>query len=433
MGALRAANRRVYSWIVLALVFLTIGSILVRNSTAWSATSWMFMYSPADFRTTRDLVTFLKELWAPIPPVISAVEIIDFQLTRTTDIVTNYLYKVTLVGAYLLALWLTYPSLARLVLSFVVSIIFLWATVLVHPVNPQVYDAFLPFLILMFLALLRVVTSVPAGRSAVAYVVSGFAGFFLSMAELARPFMLAILPILLVGAYLRLRGAPKRRFAVLLVPLALFSGVWHAHLFMAHHQILSTNHSGFNLLRAWRDAPIRLNALVQEDRTPVAKGRWPNLNTAEHNANSQVLEHDVLAYILTNPGKALPHAVARIAYFISAPVSTYQGTNHERSVPPHPVLSIYRVVAPASFLFMLANIGVLVFFTIKAGRRFHLVLASAENLLLIVTFLLLLVLSLGEANEEARLVISTLPLLAAFPVASAVRSGPNTRADNHSF
>jgi hypothetical protein len=432
MTTLRAANRRAYSWIVLLLMFLAIGSVLVRNSVAWPATSWMFIYSPGDFATTRDLITFLEELRAPIPPAISAAEIIDFQLTGTTDVVTNYLYKATLVGAYLLALWLTYPSLSRLILSFVTSIIFLWATTLVHPLNPQVYDAFLPFFILMSLALLRVVTSVPPGKSGVAYVVCGFAGFFLSMAELARPFMLAVLPILLVGAYLRLRGAVQRLFAVLLVPLALFSGVWHAHLITAHHQLLSTNHSGFNLLRAWRETPIRLNALVPEaHRNPVAKDRWPNLNTAEHYVNSQVLERDVLTYILTNPGQALPHAVAQIVHFISAPTSTYAGTSHERTVPYHPVLGVYRVVAPASFLFMLANVVVLAVYTIKAGARFHLVLAFPENLLLIVAFLSLLVLSLGEANEEARLVISMLPLLAAFPVASAVRISPNTRRDIH--
>src|SRR2546430_276198 len=105
MTTARAAIQRTWPWVVVSLAFVVIGGVLVRGSAAWAATTWMFIYSPADFATTQQLVTFLKELRAPIPPVIAATEIVSFRLTGTTQLVTNYLYKVSLVGAYLLALW----------------------------------------------------------------------------------------------------------------------------------------------------------------------------------------------------------------------------------------------------------------------------------------------------------------------------------------
>jgi hypothetical protein len=54
--------------------------------------------------------------------------------------------------------------------------------------------------------------------------------------------------------------------------------------------------------------------------------------------------------------------------------------------------------------------------------------AAGVNLLLLVTFAFLLMLSLGEAKEEARLVLSLLSLLAALPIARRWPRTPLHRA-----
>src|SRR5262249_45234741 len=145
------------------------------------------MHTPADFPTARALISFLRELRVPIPPVISALEIASFQWSGSTDLVTKYLYRASLVGTYVLALWFTYPSIPRLFASFFVSVVFLWTTTLIHPLNPQVYDMLLPFFIFLFLALMSSVPLLLPRRSVLALIFSFWSGFFLAMAELDRP------------------------------------------------------------------------------------------------------------------------------------------------------------------------------------------------------------------------------------------------------
>jgi hypothetical protein len=238
------------------------------------------------------------------------------------------------------------------------------------------------------------------------------------MAELVRPFVLALLPVFLLSAYLRLRQRPRRFFLALLVPLCLFSGVWHLHLALAHGQVLWTNHSGFNLVRAWPQTPLRSDDFIEEvHNQPVAERRWPNLNTEEHFVNSKMLQRAVLDYVVTHPRAALSNAFARILDFVTIPTSTNRHLAQPRRPPEHPLLRVYRLVAFGSFLFLFGNLGLLVWYAIKARGRCFLLLADAENVLLLTAFLSLLALSLGEAREEARLVLSLLPFLAAYPTA----------------
>ncbi len=407
-------TRSLCVWAALTIALLIIGAVLVRNATAVPATNWMLMYRPSDFPTTHDLVIFLKELRVPIPPVVAALEVVSFQRTGSTDLVSKYLYRASLVGTYVLALWFAYPSIPRLIASFLTSLIFLWATTLVHPLNPQIYDILFPCFIFLFLACVQAASARPATRAAI--VVSMCAGFFLSMAELDRPFVLLFVPFLLAGAYGDLRHCARHAFAALLIPVGLFSGIWHAHLFAVHHQVLSTNYSGFNLRRAWPQAP--LDASVSESHSHPRTERWPNLNTEEQQRQSQTLQRAVLAYLLANPREVLPAAVRKIVRFIRAPISMYG-----RVAPPHPILAVYRLAAPAAFALLFGNLVVLAVYAMTSGGRFHLLLGNPENLLVLVAGLSVLVLSLSEAKEEARLVLTVLPFLAACPMARRVSDG----------
>ncbi len=411
---MQRSTRRLCLCLALSIALIAIGATLVRDSTAVEATTWMHMFSPGDFATTGDLIKFLRELRVPIPPVISALEIISFQQTGSTDLVTKYLYRLALVGAYVLALWFAYPSIGRMLASFAASVVFLWATTLVHPFNPQVYDLLLPFFLLLFLTFLRAVGSFSPGKSSALLVLSFGAGFFLSMAELSRPFVFVLLPFLLAGAYFFLHRCPRRAFVALLIPVGLLSGVWHVHLFAAHQQVLSTNYAGFNLRRAWPQAPLS-PSMFETSSTPTDAQRWPNVNTPEQHVASQMLQRAVFAYAVANPLQALRHGARRVVRFARGRTAMYGGKAPEREV-----LSVYRVLAPASFLFMFGNVLVLGWYALRARSRCYLVLAHPENLLLLVACFSLLVLSLGEAKEEARLVLSLLPLLAAYPIARPV-------------
>jgi hypothetical protein len=313
-----------------------------------------------------------------------------------------------------LALWFAYPSTPRLIVSFCASTVFLWATTLIHSLNPQSYDILFPLFVLAFLMLLRAAAAATAGD---ATRFAAGSGFFLSMAELTRPFAFVLLPLLLAGAGIALRARPRRALVGLFTPIVLLSGVWHLHLLVAHDQVLATNYAGFNLRRAWPMAPLP-PTMWETHSHPADEQRWPDLNTeAEHVASLQ-LQRAVAAYVLANPGAALRHAGRKLARFARPQLSMY-----ESKPASHPVLSLYRLIAPASFLFMVANVALLAAYALIARRGMWLLLASTDNLLLLITGFTVLVLSLGEAKEEARLVLSVLPFLAAYPTARRVPAG----------
>ena len=401
-------------WVLLAAALTLVGGVLVRDSVAVPATTWMHMYDPAAFPTARALIDFVAGLRVPIPPVIAALEIVSVQQTGSTALVTVYLYRVALVATYVLAVWFSYPSIPRLFGSFAASVVFLWATTLIHPLNPQSYDILFPLFTLAFLILLRAAARATAG-SAIGFAAGG--GFFLSMAELTRPFVFVLLPLMLAGACIALRGRPRRVLVGLFTPVVLLSGSWHLHLLTAHHQLLGTNYAGFNLRRAWPMAPLP-PAMWETHAQPSDEKSWPNLNTEAQHVASLQLQRAVAAYVVENPGAALRHAARKMVRFARPQLSMY------RSAPAaHPVLSIYRLAAPASFLFTAANLALLTGYALGARRQMWLLLASTDNVLLLITAFTVVVLSLGEAKEEARLVVSVLPLLAAYPTAQRVPGG----------
>lgn len=413
----RVIGWRVGVWLMVSVAFAAFGATLVRQSEAVAATTWMHMYSPADFSSVRDLITFLRELRVPIPPVISALEILSVQQWGSTDLVTKHLYRISLVGSYVLALWLTYPSVPRLAAAAVTAVIFLWATTLLHPINPQVYDLVLPLCMLAFLFLLRGVR-ITAPGSLAAPVFAASAGFCLAMAELARPFVFVMLPVLLLGAYGFLQSYPRRVYAALVIPVVVLNGIWHLHLFVAHGQVLATNYAGFNLRRAWPQAPLP-DGMFESSSTPADEQSWPNINTKEQHVASQLLQRTIARYALTHPLDAARHAARRMVYFARPQTSMYGSTE-----PGHSIMAAYKVAVPATVALLLVNLIVLGCLAIRARRRCLYVLGRIENLVILFASFALIALSLGEAAEEARLVVTILPFLAACPRARAAATSP---------
>lgn len=400
-------------WVVATAALVTIGAVLVRDAVATPATTWMHMYRPGDFPRAADLFGFLRELRVPIPPAIAAAEILAFQRCGSTDLVTADFYRIALIGAYVLALWLTYPSFARMAASFLASVVFLWATVVIHPANPQVYDIALPFFALGFVTLVGIAGALQFRRHGVALACSMGAGLCLSLTELSRPFVLVLLPLLIAGSY-RCLAADRRLFVGLLIPLCVLSGTWHVHLFAAHDQVLASNYSGFNLRRAWPQAPLP-EGMYETSTQPGDAVRWPNINTAEQRMASRRLQRVILSYMIAHPVEAGVHAVRLLVRFAAPQTAFYGGV-----APPDRILSAYRIVAPASFLFAIASGCLLAFRVLRVPRLWLHTLGSPDSLLLIIACGSLLALGLGEAHEEARLALSLLPLLAAYPMPRGV-------------
>ena len=232
------------------------------------------------------------------------------------------------------------------------------------------------------------------------------AGLALTSAELTRPYFIYLLPVLLILACLALRPSGRRSVALFLLPVILLSGSWHFHIARTQGQLAWTNHSGFNLQRGW--SMVTPPPLVEEvGNTPLAPGRWINLNTAEHSENSRRLTAAVVDYIRANPVPAMRHVIYRLREFMSMKTATYEFQ------PTQPGLIIYRIAGWLGFLWLAAQS---VRAVVALFRRQWAAFLTPESQLIAIAAASILVLSLGEAYEEARLVVTVLPLLAALPI-----------------
>jgi len=152
---------------------------------------------------------------------------------------------------------------------------------------------------------------------------------------------------------------------------------------------------------------VAMPPLFQESHNqPLAPGRWPNLNTVEHYQNSQIMQNAVLKYILTHPAESFAHAVRRIGRLLMADTSIY---SHK---PHHWLFWIYKPLVWISCIWIFTNAVLLIVDLKKYRLR---VLGIPENILLILTVYYICMLAIGEAGEEARFLISVLPLIAALP------------------
>jgi hypothetical protein len=392
---------------VLVPVFCAIGLFLVRSAQGAPAIKWMYVFDAADFSSMRDLVAYVLNLRVPIPVVLSVAEILNNQVAGNVDFTTRVLYQAALVLVYVVALILASSSVIRLVGSFVLSVVFLWSTVLIHPGNPQTYDIFYPLFVLIYLLLLKLILSKPRTQKPV--LIAAGAGVSLALAELSRPFVFLMLPFLLVGAYQTLRHRSRHSFIAFLVPVMLLSGGWHLYQLVRYDQITWSNHTGFNLHRAWY--MVETPPLVEESHdAPLVPGRWPNLNTAEHYENSGRLEQAILKYIVAQPGPSLLHAARRFKLVLfEVRTSIY---SHR---PESGVFLVYRPLVWLSVSWLFVSAVMLLILGLRHKRPWQL-LGCPTNMLIVIACLSICFLVLGDADEEARFLISVLPFLAVLPV-----------------
>lgn len=403
----KPVRRPVGLYVATLVVFAAAGLVMTSGIQGKPAIGWMMMFGPEDFLAPGALWQFLVGLRAPIPPWLAGLEVLSQRWIGSPALVTVWLYRAALIGSFLLAMALTWPSVKRLALSFGLSLLFLWATVLIHPTTGIVYDIAFAFLIVAYFALLRLGSAV-AGRWPAALCMAA-AGCALAFAELTRPYMILFVVPLLAAGFCGLRPGARWRFAALLAPVLVLSGGWHAHQAVNHGQLTWSNHAGFNMIRAWRMVPYPELA-PEPGNAPVALKRLPNMNTPEHGENSRRLRDAIFAYIRANPMISALHAVERVAIFSAA------GHQIEDHAPDDPLLPVYDLVVKY------ANIGVLaamlaIFAALAiAPRRAGATIGDTNNQILAFVGLSMALIAVTEFGEEARFQICLLPALAAVPV-----------------
>lgn len=381
------------------------------------ATTWMNIYDPRDFQSAQELYRFIRDLRIPIPVFLNIAEILNFQFVGNLDFTLGTLYQVSLVLVYLVAIILSamfssqISSPWRSIISFFLSVIFLSSTVLIHPGNPQPYDIAYPLFMLLYILCLALASN-RSGNQVRTVLLSASAGLALTMAELSRPFVILILPLLVLAAYLSLRLQPRRAFVSFLIPILLISGGWHIHQWVNHGQWSWSNHSGFNLWHAWalpmERSGVTLPELVEEQGSQPAKpGRWANLNNPQHAENNRRMQQAVIHWILQHPLESLVFALRRLGVMmikVKTDIYTHQ--------PQSWLFWLYRPAVWLSTIYLLLNTLLFIWGLFKNLAES---LARPENQLILIAGLSILFLALGEAGEEARFLISVLPFLAVLP------------------
>ncbi len=410
---LATLTRRRHYWATVA-VFTAVAVPLLWSYGGSAATLWMYVFHPSDIATWDQLVAYVVNLRVPIPILLSLAEIAEYHFTGELTVMTRVLYPVAIYTAFVLALWPASAARLRLAVAFVLAVIYVWGLRIVHLANPQTYDVIFPAL-----ALAYVVSLEQALHDDQPKWVAGAAGLALTLAELTRPFFIYFLPWLVAAGCLALRKRGRRSLGLFLLPVILLSGSWHLHIARTQGQLTWTNHSGYNLLRNW--TMVEMPPLVPETGSaPLAPDHWLNLNTPEHALNNRRVGAAVIAYIRENPGPAVAHALAGMGEFLSIKTGYY------RWHPDNPGLRYYRWAAWIGLGWLAAQL-------VAAGlallRQDWPAWVAPESQLIAITAATLLVLALGEAGEEARLVVTLLPLLAALPVFGRPRSVATRRHD----
>lgn len=403
-----APSFNAFVFLALAVALVVFSLRLSHSMVAVPSVEWMRLHRASDFSDRASLVAFLRGLNVPIPPLLATAEILSQQWLGSTWPVTIALYRVALVGSYVAALWLCRRSLARLCLSAFSASICIWATCQIHPFNPQVYDVVLPFFVLLYIvALDTLATTSWSGRLAPA-LVAFLAGLSLSLAELTRPFVLLLLPVLLLPSWRPFRRSSTLALAFCL-PLALLSGVWHLHLMTTHGQLLSSNYSGFNLHRAWPQVPLPPGA-YDANQGRGHEDEHADLSAPEFGRASRAFSLAVARHVASHPVEASHHALDRLVLFV-APQTELYGRRPQAGA----VLTLYiwttRILLAYAVLNLLGLIGLVA----RGQRNVATLLTEPTHVLLLLIPCLVFILALGEAGEEARLMLSVLPLLAAFP------------------
>jgi hypothetical protein len=357
--------------------------------------SWMYIFSYEDIKTWSDFSTFVMGLRTGMCPYLAFTEIIWSWVFGDLELYRRWIYFLLAITAF------SIPVIVAMTIGFrtqivtsLLCLIFSIGVAQTHQCNPQIYDLLYPTLVFSVILLLQ--------KSA-NFLNAFLAGLALGLLELTRPFVLLMLPLLLLVAYLKLQ--PTKKFVVFLLPLILTSGLWHLKLFFFNNgQIVWTNSTGFNLATVWISG-VSLSEFSEEP--PLKPYLWQNLNTGLHQQNSQRLKRMVFSSWMQDPVRFLKISLIRI----------YEGgrdiTSLYQCLPKHWSLPFYKIVATTIYVVSFIAIACWAIFSVYI-KRIN-ILLNPIFLILFVGCLTAVFNAIGQRYEEARLIVSCLPTFALLP------------------
>lgn len=394
---------RLRRWVAVAVAIVAVA--LNAGIAGTPTLDWQHLYRPEDFHAWADLWRFLDGLQTGISPFWASLEIACQLLLGTVKPITHGLYPLCIGLGYYGAVRLLSASRMQVLVSAGLSLTFAIATRFIHKGNPQLYDCLMPVLILAWVATLQRLRAAEAGK---AWRWALLAGLLLSILELTRTLVFPLMPLLLVLSFLAIRPRPITVFIIYLLPIVLLSGSWHAKQVVSHGQLHWSNHDGFNMQKSWAAFTGPIDSSFHDD-PPLYEGGFENINTDKHTAYNQVVRRQVRAAVLQQPAKAAAHLGRQWLAFFKPKTQLFMART------PGWFDLAYR---PAVWLGALGMLGVVLLAAWGTLRRpllgaSWLAWGQPERVLATVTLLVSLVFAVGEVGEEARFMISILPMLAA--------------------
>jgi hypothetical protein len=399
-------SRKQIIFLILGLSLIGIWAYSSQAMSGRPATTWMGYYRVEEFFPARpqELASFFREMRAGIPPALALAEIISGKLTGSTQIITREFYRLSLLIAYLIAAFIFADNLLKGVITSALAMLSMLATIIISAQNPEIYDLYYPSYVLLFLLFIQAVTSRHRFNS-LNSLWAFIAGFFLALAELSRPFVLLLMPFFLLYGFLALKKLPRKVLIAFLVPVILISGGWHLKLLVLNQgQIFWSNHSGFNLYRAWEQVAV----IPEPPEEPQTWDRRNQIHSQEHYQNSQAIQGAVLKFMIENPGESLSFMISRLRIFLQPRTAFFE----------HPelggvLIQMYRISFKLCLVYWGAQLLLMGFDSLKKPT-WH-IFSDPQNILLITTTMTIILMAISEKGEEARLVLAVLPFISALP------------------
>ena len=400
--------------VAVSLLFACIGGWLVRDSGGDAFITWMYVFGAEDIVGWDGLINFYKNLRIAVSPFWSLIEIFSYKVFGDYRITAIWLYRMAIVGSFLMAGLMFKKSMVHSLISLIFGLYFIAAVVQIHPGNPVVADFFFPGLVLLYYLTQTKLRSL--GATSKWFVPLSVAlGMILTLLELTRPFVLVMVPFIMAGTIVAIPDLRKKALLAYLLPIVLLSGSWHVHHWINFNHVAWTNHSGINLMRAWDPIMGDWQSLEEQEEPPLAPGRQHNINTEVHSRNSEMMKRMVVEGMIEHPKRTLVEAKWLLQILLDGK------TKLMLNRPDHWILKPYKaIIRIVVGFFVLGLICLAVRLVVDPGSRWEL-LKSSEVQLIGVMVLSIFAFSFGEKGEEARFLLSLLPLFSVFPMVTHIK------------
>ncbi|TGL23359.1 hypothetical protein EHQ47_05640 [Leptospira bourretii] len=390
-------------WIKFCYFAFFFGAILlISNQKALPVISWMNVYGVEEYKDLDfpSYLKFLKELMIPIPINLTILEYLSVKVFGDTRIVTEWIYQASFVTLFSIPILFRRKNILKLIISFIFSATFFYASLRIHKGNPQSYDIIFPLLLCITILICKNLET----QKEISHLKLLLLGFLLSMLDMLRPFgiLIALLICLFVVYILKQKKYKISSYVIPFLPLVFITLPFHYHLYTHHKQLTMTNHSGFNIQRAWPQVMPKRN-LVEVDAKPTREGRWPNINTAEHRDNSNYLLSCIIHHIKKHPQDSIKHIIKNIYNFITF---KYTLLNYQ---PEGFIKYCFYTLRFLCFIYLFSQLLKLI------KNRSKPLIINTEFLVLFLILFQLFIFSLTESGETIRFTIGLLPLLSIFP------------------